>query len=47
MWMLHRQPNRSLRGPAVCRRCALRQKLNLTKEEFAARFGLPLGTIHT
>ena len=39
----HRQrSNRSLRVPTVR---ALRKKLNLTQEEFAARFHLPLGTV--
>ena len=33
---------RARRVPSVR---ALRQKLNLTQEEFAARFGLPLGTV--
>jgi putative transcriptional regulator len=33
---------RARRVPTVC---ALRQKLKLTQEEFAARFHLPLGTV--
>ena len=33
---------RARRVPSVR---ALRRKLNLTQEEFAARFGLPLGTV--
>ena len=33
---------RARRVPSVR---ALRQKLNLTQEQFAARFGLPLGTV--
>ena len=43
--MLRQRPVRSLRVLAVCRPRALRKKLNLTQEEFAARFHLPLGTV--
>ena len=41
-----RRPRHSLPARAACRACArCAQKLNLTQEEFAARFHLPLGTV--
>ena len=43
--MLRQQPRRSLRARRVPTVRALRQKLNLTQEEFAQRFHLPLGTV--
>ena len=43
--MPRQRPRRSLRARRVPTVRALRQKLNLTQEEFAKRFHLPLGTV--
>jgi transcriptional regulator with XRE-family HTH domain len=43
--MLRQQPKHSSRARRVPTVRALRTKLNLTQEEFAARFHLPLGTV--
>ena len=43
--MPRQRPRRSLRARRVPTVRALRQKLNLTQEEFAKRFHLSLGTV--